>query len=507
MTTVWAADGPDEVINEVFTSVSDAVQTVIFYSVPVFGVDFPLVVGWLAFAAIFFTVYFRGINVRGFRHAIGLVKGDYTHPDEVGEVSHFQALATAVSGTVGLGNIAGVAVAITIGGPGATFWMIVAGLLSMSTKFTECTLGVKYRRENADGSVSGGPMYYLSRGLAEQGKVRLGKFLAVAFAIFCIFGSLGGGNAFQSNQAFAQMRDVTGGDDGLLGGSAAGVVFGVILAIVVGVVIIGGIKRIGKVTEKLVPFMAVFYVTACFIVIFGNLGSVPEAFGLIIGGAFSPEGITGGVIGVLITGFQRAAFSNEAGLGSAPIAHSAVKTRRPVSEGFVALLEPFIDTVIVCTMTALAIVVAAPQFYLDAQATVADGGDAPDGVVVTSSAFGSVVSWFPNVLALAVALFAFSTLLTWSYYGLKAWSTLFGRSPVSEITFKVIFCLFTVVGTVLNFSEVLNFADAMLFLCAFVNLAGVYILMPVVKKEMQSFLAERRNGTLMETPPEERVSS
>ncbi len=485
MTTVWAADGPDEVINEVFTSVSDAVQTVIFYSVPVFGVDFPLVVGWLAFAAIFFTVYFRGINVRGFRHAIGLVKGDYTHPDEVGEVSHFQALATAVSGTVGLGNIAGVAVAITIGGPGATFWMIVAGLLSMSTKFTECTLGVKYRRENADGSVSGGPMYYLSRGLAEQGKVRLGKFLAVAFAIFCIFGSLGGGNAFQSNQAFAQMRDVTGGDDGLLGGSAAGVVFGVILAIVVGVVIIGGIKRIGKVTEKLVPFMAVFYVTACFIVIFGNLGSVPEAFGLIIGGAFSPEGITGGVIGVLITGFQRAAFSNEAGLGSAPIAHSAVQTNRPVTEGYVSLLEPFIDTVVVCTMTALVIVITGAYTQVGTE-----------GVQLTSDAFETVLPWFPTVLAVAVLLFAFSTQLAWSYYGSKATAYLFNESKVADLVYKGIFLVFIVIGAASSLDIIIGFSDAMIFAMSIPNLIGVYLLVRVVKRELAAYEGGLRSGEI-----------
>ena len=477
--------GVDQVINEAFTQVSTAVQRVIFFAVEVAGVDVPLVVVWLAFAAVFCTVYFRGINLRGFRHAIGLVKGDYTRPDEVGEVSHFQALATAVSGTVGLGNIAGVAVAITIGGPGATFWMIIAGLLGMATKFTECTLGVKYRRENADGTVSGGPMFYLSRGLAAQGKAGLGKVLAAAFAVFCIFGSLGGGNAFQSNQAFAQMRDVTGGDDGLLGGSAAGVMFGIVLACFVGVVIIGGIKRIARVTDKLVPFMAVFYVVACLIVLLGNAGAIPEAMRLIFTGAFSPEGITGGVIGVLITGIQRAAFSNEAGLGSAAIAHSAVQTNRPVTEGYVALLEPFIDTVVICTMTALTIVVTGAY---------TSGGT--EGVQLTSDAFETVLPWFPNVLAVAVVLFAFSTQLAWSYYGAKATAYLTNESRVADVVYKSVFLAFVVIGAASSLDVIIGFSDAMIFAMSIPNLIGVYLLIGVVKRELTEYEADLRSGVV-----------
>ena len=488
MQTLLAVEGGglDDAINEQFTVVSDEVQRVIFYPVLVSGVEFPVVVAWLAFAAIFFTIYFRGINFRGFAHAIRLVKGDYTRPDEVGEVSHFQALATAVSGTVGLGNIAGVAVAISLGGPGATFWMILAGLLSMATKFTECTLGVKYRRENPDGTVSGGPMFYLSRGLAEQGKRRLGQFLAVFFAIACIFGSLGGGNAFQSNQAFAQVRSVTGGDDGLLGGPAAGVLFGIVLAIAVGVVIIGGIKRIAKVTDKLVPFMAVFYVTACLIVLIVNAGAIPAAFGAIIAGAFSPEGVTGGIIGVLIIGVQRAAFSNEAGLGSAAIAHSAVQTNRPVTEGYVALLEPFIDTVVICTMTALTIIVTGAYI----------GGEGIEGVALTSSAFETVLPWFPTVLAIAVVLFAFSTQLAWSYYGAKATAYLFDESPVADKVYKAVFLVFVVIGAASGLDVIIGFSDAMIFAMSIPNIIGLYLLMRVVKRELHDYERDRKSGVI-----------
>jgi AGCS family alanine or glycine:cation symporter len=382
--------------------------------------------------------------------------------------------------------------------------MILAGLLGMCTKFAECTLGVKYREVHEDGTVTGGPFRYLPVAFDRFGKT-VAKVLTGVFAVAIMAFGVAGGNMFQANQTFAQARVVTGGDDGFLGGDGAAFLFGLGLAILVGLVIIGGIKSIGAVTSRLVPAMAIVYVLACLAVIIGNIGQVPAAFGSIISGAFNPQGIAGGVIGVMIIGFQRAAFSNEAGLGSAPIAHSAVKTRRPVSEGFVAMLEPFADTVIICTMTALTIVIAAPQFWLDAQEDVQAGGATPDGVVVTSEAFETFLPWFPIVLAVAVALFAFSTLITWSYYGLKAWTTLFGRSAFKENLFKVIFCLFTLIGTVLTFGEVLGFADAMLFLCALVNLAGVYLLLPVIKREMKEYLADRESGKLAEVPPDQRV--
>ncbi len=477
--------GLDAFIDDNFTPVSDRIVSVIFYEVSLGDVTFPLVVAWLALAAVVFTLFFRFINLRGFRHAIDLVRGKYTRPDEVGEVSHFQALATAVSGTVGLGNIAGVAIAITLGGPGATLWMILAGLLAMSTKFAECTLGVKYRRYNADGSVSGGPMFYLSRGLAEQGRAGLGKVLAAVFAVCCILGSLGGGNAFQANQAFAQMKAVTGGEDGFLGGGAAGVLFGLVLAAIVAVVIIGGIRRIASVTDKLVPFMAVLYVTACIVVLLANASAIPDAIRLIFEGAFSPEGITGGVVGVLIVGVQRAAFSNEAGLGSAAIAHSAVKTDRPVTEGYVALLEPFIDTVVICTMTALTIVV-----------TGAYTQQGEEGVQLTSTAFETVLPWFDNVLALAVVLFAFSTQLAWSYYGAKATAYLSGESRIADTVYKVVFLGFIVIGAAASLEPIIGFSDAMIFAMSIPNLIGVYLLMNVVKGELREHEEGLRSGEI-----------
>ena len=490
-------------IDGFFAPVSDAVSSVIFYSVTIGGVTFPIIVGWLVLAAAIFTVAFRGIQVWGVGHAVALVRGRYGSDDDPGEVSHFQALTSAVSGTVGLGNIAGVAVALSLGGAGATFWMILAGLLGMCTKFVECTLGVKYREEHEDGTVSGGPFKYLPIAFARFGS-GVATALTSVFAVAIFFFGAVGGNMFQANQTYAQARNVTGGDDGWLASSGAALGFGIVLALLVGLVIIGGMKSIGRVTASLVPAMAIIYVAACLVVILGNFSSIDNAFGDIIGGAFSPDGVTGGVVGVLIIGFQRAAFSNEAGVGSAPIAHSAVKTRRPVTEGFVAMLEPFVDTVIICTMTALTIVIAKPESWINARAQVAAGETAnPDGVVLTSDAFESVVSWFPYVLAVAVALFAFSTLITWSYYTQKAFTSVFGRTPFTERLFQVIFCLFTVFGSVVALSDVVNLADAMLFTCAFINILGLYLLFPVVKSELAEYWDDRQAGRLVIKPGHE----
>ena len=493
----WLA-ATEEAINSVFAPITATASSIIFFEVSIFGTPLPIVTFWLIAAAVIFSIYFGFIQFRGFKLATQVVRGRYSRDDDPGEVPHFQALTSALSGTVGLGNIAGVGVAVTVGGPGATFWMILAGLLGMCTKFAECTLGVKYREEHEDGTVTGGPFRYLPVAFARFGRLPA-KVLTGIYAVAIFMFGVAGGNMFQANQTFAQAREVTGGEEGLLGNDGAALIFGLILAGLVGLVIIGGIKSIGRVTSRLVPAMAGTYVVACLIVILFNIGQVPAAFGEIVGGAFAPTGIAGGVIGVMIVGFQRAAFSNEAGLGSAAIAHSAVKTRRPVSEGFVSMLEPFIDTVIVCTMTALTIVIASPDSWLAARDEVAEtGATTADGVVLTSDAFATVIPFFPVVLAVAVALFAFSTLITWSYYGLKAWTTLFGRSAFSENLYKLIFCLFTVTGTVLTFGEVLAFADAMLFLCAFVNLLGVYFLLPVVKSEMKEYLADRKSGRLAE---------
>lgn len=474
--------GLDEKINQAISPISNVIAGAMFYSVPIGGTAFPLIVGWLVIAATIFTIYFGFVQFRRFGHAISLVKGDYSHPEDAGEVSHFQALATALSGTVGLGNIAGVAVAVSIGGPGATFWMILAGLLGMASKFTECTLGVKYRNEYEDGRVSGGPMYYLSKGLAEKGKPGLGKVLAVVFSICCIGGAVGGGNMFQANQAFQQVVNVTGGENSFLAGS--GWLFGLIMAIIVGVVIIGGIKSIAKVTEKIVPLMAVIYVTAGMIIILSNITMVGDAFAQIFVGAFTGAGVAGGVIGALIQGFKRAAFSNEAGIGSAAIAHAAVRTKEPVTEGYVALLEPFIDTVVICTMTALVITISGE---LNSGLT---------GVELTSAAFASAFTWFPLTLALAVVLFAFSTMLSWSYYGLKSWTYLVGEGKGKEIIFKLFFCLCVIVGASMSLGPVIDFSDSMIFAMAIPNIIGLYFLMPVVRGEVKQYWAKIESGEI-----------
>ncbi len=488
----------EEGIDSAFAPISEVANAVVFFPVSAFGVEVPVVVIWLILAAVVITVYLKVIQARGLRTSVEVVRGRYSTDDDPGEVPHFQALTSALSGTVGLGNIAGVGVAVTLGGPGATFWMILAGLLGMATKFAECTLGVKYREVHEDGTVSGGPFRYLPVAFERLGRIPSAALTGLYAVAILLFG-VAGGNMFQANQTFAQAKQVTGGDEGVLGSDGAALGFGLVLAALIALVILGGMKSIGRVTSRLVPAMAAVYVIACLAVIAFNITSVPEALGAIVSGAFSPEGVGGGVVGVMIIGFQRAAFSNEAGLGSAAIAHSTVKTRRPVSEGFVALFEPLVDTVLICTMTALTIIIANPASYLDARGEVAEtGGTTADGVVLTSDAFETVLPWFPVVLAVAVALFAFSTLITWSYYGLRAWTHLFGRSTVSETVYKTVFCLFTVTGTVLTFGEVLSFADAMLFVCAFVNLLGVYFLLPVIRTEMREYLHDRRAGTLKE---------
>lgn len=482
-----AEDGIDTRINDAVKPFADAVAGFIFSSFPLAGVQFPYVLVWLITGATIFTFYFKFINLRAFKHGFQLVRGDYSDPTAAGEVTHFQALATALSGTVGLGNIAGVAVAVSLGGPGATFWMILAGFLGMSSKFVECTLGVKYRNEYTDGTVSGGPMYYLSKGLAERSdKLKLlGKVLAVMFAIFCIGGSFGGGNMFQANQSFKQVLSVTGGDASWL--ADKGWLFGIVVATMVGLVIIGGIQGIARVTSKIVPIMAVVYVSAGLVIIFSNFTAIPAAFAAILNGAFSPEGMAGGLVGVLFQGFKRAAFSNEAGIGSAAIAHSAVRTNRPVTEGFVALYEPFVDTVVVCTITALVIIITG---------TWDPSVDPSQGVALTSAAFESTISWFPWVLTVAVVLFAFSTMISWSYYGLKAWTYLFGESMITDIVYKSLFLFFVIAGSSMQLGSVIDFSDAMIFAMAFPNMLGIYFLMPVVKREMNEYWADYKAGRL-----------
>ncbi|MFD4586066.1 alanine/glycine:cation symporter family protein [Streptomyces sp. NPDC058434] len=476
----------DKAVSGFFEPIAGWLGDVVFYSVPVAGTELPLIVAWLVVAGLVFSTWFGLVQIRKFRLAVDVVRGKYDEKGSAGEVNHFQALTAAVSGTVGLGNIAGVAVAVTIGGPGATFWMILCGLLGMATKFVEVTLGVKYREVHADGTVSGGPMHYLPKGLADRfgknGKT-LGKVLAVLASFMVLFFGLFGGNLFQVNQSYAQLVSVAGGEDGALGSSAGALFFGILIAAIVGIVLLGGIRSIANVTSKLVPAMAGIYIAACLVVILVNVTAVPDALVTIVEGAFNPEGVAGGVLGALIIGFKRAAFSNEAGLGSAPIAHSAVKTKHPASEGLVALLEPFIDTVIICTMTALTIVIANPASWAKARTDESIGG-----VTITSDAFGTVLPWFPYILTIAVLLFAISTVLTWGYYCLKAWTHLFGRSKASELTFKVLYTLFAVAGSLLTLQTLIDMADAILFMLAVINIIGLYLLAPVVKRELNAFL-------------------
>ncbi|MER5552817.1 alanine/glycine:cation symporter family protein [Streptomyces sp. NPDC002793] len=476
----------DEAVSGFFEPIAEWLGKVVFYEVPVFGTGLPLIVAWLVVAGLVFTGWFGFIQIRKFRLAIDVVRGRFDEKGAPGEVNHFQALTAAVSGTVGLGNIAGVAVAVTIGGPGATFWMILCGLLGMATKFVEVTLGVKYREVHADGTVSGGPMHYLPKGLAERfgnrGK-QFGKVLAVLASAMILFFGLFGGNLFQVNQSYAQLVSVTGGEDGVIGSSAGALLFGLLVAAIVGIVLLGGIRSIASVTSRLVPAMAGLYILACLTVLAVNVSHLPAAIGTIIDGAFDPEGVAGGIIGALIVGFKRAAFSNEAGLGSAPIAHSAVKTKHPASEGLVALLEPFIDTVIVCTMTALTIVVANPASWDEARS-----GEDIGGVTITSDAFATVMPWFPYILTVAVMLFAISTVLTWGYYGLKAWTYLFGRTRTSETIYKIIYTVFAVAGSLLTLQTLIDMADAVLFTLAVINIIGLYLLAPVVKRELNTFL-------------------
>ena len=464
--------GIDEKINDAITPFVNGLDKIIFYKpLASVGFDMPLVVMWLIIGAVFFTFYMGFINLKGLKHAYQLIRGDYDSPDDKGEVSHFQALVTAISGTVGLGNIAGVAVAVSVGGPGATFWMILAGFLGMSSKFVECTLGVKYRKINNLGEVSGGPMYYLSHAMAARGFKTFGKILAIVFAIMCVGGSFGGGNMFQANQSFSMLVTVFP----VLKGS--GFYFGILLAGLVAVVIIGGIKQIANVTDKIVPIMIGVYLIACLVIIFANFNLIGHAFSLIFKGAFYAEGIAGGVTGVIIMGFRRAAFSNEAGVGSAAIAHSAAKTQEPISEGLVSLLEPFIDTVVVCTMTALVLIFTG--YATDTQGL--------EGSALTSAAFASFVPWFKYVLLFAIIMFAFSTMISWSYYGMKSWTYLFGDTKQMENIYKLLFLGFVVLGASASLGSVIAFSDMMILAMAFPNIFGLYFLSKEVKTDLKDY--------------------
>ena len=500
--------GLDDKINEAFTPIANWWGGVVLHNFP--GTEIPTIIFLLVGGAMFFTLYFSFVNIRRFSTAINTVRGKYDALDhheagdpalaiegdvrytikdenQEGEVSHFQALATAVSGTVGNGNIAGVALAIAIGGPGATFWMILCGLLGMSTKFVECTLGVKYRDVGPDGTVYGGPMYYLTKGLKERGFTKLGQFLAGVFAFLCIGASFGGGNAAQSNQAAMQLVE----SFGMTGGSARTII-GLIMMVFVGIIIIGGIKRIASVTEKVVPFMALMYILACVYIIASNYWFVDDAFGMIFSQAFNPQAGLGGLLGVLITGFRRAAFSNEAGAGSASIAHSAVKTNYAASEGLVALLEPFIDTVVICTLTALVIIIFNGDNtvfdYGGVGGVVMIDGVPAEGAGITAAAFSKYISFSGPFLTLAVVLFAISTMISWSYYGLQSWMYIFGKSRAADLSYKFLFLAFIVIGAAGDMSAVWTFSDAMILALVFPNMLGLLLLYPKVKTELDKYL-------------------
>ncbi|MGB6296889.1 MAG: alanine/glycine:cation symporter family protein [Rivularia sp. (in: cyanobacteria)] len=465
------AAGEPSLINTVdaaFTKFVDAISQVLFFSVG----GFPLIVLWLIVGAIFFTVRMGFVNFRMFGHAIDIVRGKHDDPNAPGEVSHFQALATALSATVGLGNIAGVAIAISLGGPGAALWMTVGGLLGMSSKLVECTLGQKYRIIKPNGTVAGGPMYYLSRGLAEIGLAPLGKVLAVLFSICCIFATFGAANMFQVNQSYATVNETF---------PTLPWVYGLVLAVLVGLVIIGGIHRIGQVAGTIVPVMCVLYVIAALWIILANFTQIPGAIGTIFQQAFSPDAVKGGIIGVIVQGFKRSTFSNEAGIGSAAIAHSAAKTDRPIKEGLVALLEPFIDTVVICNMTALVIVITGvynnPEY-----ASLVEGNK---GAALTSIAFGSVISWFPILLSISVFLFAFSTMISWSYYAERAWEYLFNES--SLIVYRTLFVITVFIGAIVQSDSIINFSDATFFAMALFNLLGMYFLTNKVLEDLNDY--------------------
>jgi len=478
-------------IDTAFGPVVDFLDKVFFWD-PVkalgidIGADVPIVVLWLVFGGIFFTFRMKFINIRAFRHAFGIIAGKYDSPGSKGEVSHFQALTTALSATVGLGNITGVAIAIAVGGPGATFWMILAGFLGMSLKFTECTLGIKYRHISEDGRVSGGPMYYLSKALKKRNLGMLGKVLAVFSALMMILASFGGSNMLQSNQSFAQFTTIFPWLEG------HGFWFGLGLALLIGTVVMGGIKAIARVTEKLVPFMSVLYVGAAIIIIIMNFSRVDEVVGLIIKGAFNPVALKGGIIGVIITGFRRGAFSNEAGVGSAAIVHAAARTDEPVKEGIVAMLEPFIDTIIICTMTSLVIIFTG--FH--------ENPGSLEGAELTSAAFESVFPWFPYLLVAAILCFAFSTMISWSYYGLNGFRFLFGQrllkitgnDNVSAYIYYTIFLFFTVLGASASLGNVIAFSDMMVLTLAFPNIFGLFILAPEVWADLKDYMHRFRKG-------------
>lgn len=475
-------------MNEVFGQINEVLGSVFFFDIffgSVEGGSMPFIVAWLIAGGLFLTFRFGFINVRMFAHSYKIITGQYKTADDVGEITPFQSLTTALSATVGLGNIAGVAIAIAVGGPGATFWMILAGFFGMTLKFTEVTLAQLYREKRPDGRIMGGAMQYLSKGLAARGHQKLGRVLAIIFAFLAIGGSLGAGNAFQTSQAMGALADRVPFFQ------TYPIVFGLIMATLVGFVIIGGIKRIASTAEKIVPAMVFIYLLASLWILINHASLVPDAIATIFHEAFAPTAAAGGLIGVLVQGFKRAAFSSEAGIGSAAIVHSTAAVKYPVRQGMVALYEPFIDTIVICTMTAL-VIVTTGVYAPDGE--FANLVASKQGAALTAAAYGTVISWFPIILSFSIVLFAFSTMISWSYYGERSWTYLFGEKYT--LLYKLIFISFTVIASVTSASALLDFSDLLILSMALPNLIGLYMMQGEVKQNLNEYLAKWKSGEL-----------
>jgi alanine or glycine:cation symporter, AGCS family len=497
-------------------------------------VKIPFLIVFLFLGAVFFTFWYGFINIKLFRHALDVVRGKYDNPNDHGEISHFKALTSALSATVGLGNIAGVAIAIYSGGPGAVVWMSIFAIFGMSAKYSSCTLAQLYRKQNPDGSISGGPMYYLDIGLKQKKLAIPGKILGVLFAFMVMGAALGGGNMFQANQTFAaiqysflggkeaikekmveenkladiasQTSDKEKADEAKLKADqlaerekTSRYTYGIVMAILVSIVTIGGVKRVGAATSKIVPLMCLIYVIGSLFVIFTNITQVPAAIGLIFSMAFTQNAFFGGFLGVIIMGVQRAGFSNEAGLGSASIAHAAAKTDEPAREGVVAMLGPVIDTLLICNMTAIVVVVTGQWENTDLVNQNSSG--LQTGAMLTLASFESVISWFPAVLTSCILLFAFSTMISWCYYGERGWIYLLdhigeGLGIKSVIVFRLIFAVFIVVGAVNPLKDVLTFSDIMILGMAFPNILGSLFLANIVKEKTKDYLTRYRAGSM-----------
>jgi AGCS family alanine or glycine:cation symporter len=487
----------DSLIDSMLSPIADKISGIIFYSVTIHGVKVQLLVALLMFAAFYFTLRTKFIGIWGFKHAVKLLTKNYTHKDAIkrkkkGEVSSFQALTATISASAGIGNVAGSAAAVSLGGPGVIFWMVTAGFFSMALKFSEVLLGIKFREVNPDGTVAGGPMYYIKNGLKYNKYLKgFAPYLSKIYAVCCIFAMIGGWNLFQINAMTTQITEVTGGKNSFFYGQSW--LLGLIVAIITYFTIIGGIKAIGKFTSKVTPVMCTLYVTSAFIICLMNIGHIPSTIHLILSQAFHPKALAGGAFTCMLWGFRRAMFANESGLGTAPIAFSAVKTSKPVAQAFIAMLQPFVDTVIVGSATAFVIVVSG--VYLTHTGLA--------GIEMTSSAFATVCPFFPILLTFMASCFVLSTMLCGSYYGVKSWNFLFGESIVTTRTFQIIYCIFIIIGSAMNFKSIINLSDAFTLFLAVPNLIAVFLLSDVIMKELKRYCKRYNVGIYKKNSIEE----